>query len=286
MFNIDLILIHVSVVSNQLADLLSRWTVTCNPQSKLKQILPDFCWTDTHIDLRKLNHLFDSVLFFISRFTTSCSPVGHQCCPYAASGFSSCHPENIYKNVQGFLWLPGGHWAAFLSGKPCYFIGFYGVFTTKCYHSFQHCQLHGWTQGLLCVIRHKYGSISNHQLQYIHRAAKLQIQSFPKMKLNLDEFLLTRIITACDTLQFPFIFKPLYLLAFFSFLRISNILPHAITSFEPTHQLAVGDVIFSKKKCCHHYHQMVQKFAGQIKNTHHFSSLSKSFSPMSHSGPI
>ena len=86
----------------------------------------------------------------------------------------------------------------------------------------------------------------NHQLQCFHRAAKLQIQSFPKTKLNLDEFLLTRIITACDTLHFPFIFKPLYLLAFFSFLRISNILPHAITSFDPTRQLAVGDVIFSQ----------------------------------------
>ena len=86
----------------------------------------------------------------------------------------------------------------------------------------------------------------NQQLQYFHRAAKLQIQNFPKTKLNLDESLLTRIIAACDTLQFPFIFKPLYLLAFFSFLRISNILPHAITSFDPTCQLAVGDVIFSQ----------------------------------------
>ena len=56
MFNIDIIIIHVPGVSNQVADLLSRWTVTCNPQCKLKQLLPDFCWTDTHIDLTKLNY--------------------------------------------------------------------------------------------------------------------------------------------------------------------------------------------------------------------------------------
>ena len=91
------------------------------------------------------------------------------------------------------------------------------------------------------------------QLQYFHKAAKLQTQNFRKTKLYLDEKLLTKIITACDALQFPVIFKPLYLLAFFSFLRISNILPHAITSFDPTRQLAVGDVIFFPQ-CSHHHH--------------------------------
>ena len=66
------------------------------------------------------------------------------------------------------------------------------------------------------------------QLQYFHKAAKLQTLNFPKAQLHLDANLLTKIITACDA--FPVIFKLLYLLAFFSFLRISNILPHAITS--------------------------------------------------------
>ena len=56
MFNIDIILIHVPGVNNQVADLLSRWTITSNPQSKLMQILPQFQWIDTHIDLTKLNY--------------------------------------------------------------------------------------------------------------------------------------------------------------------------------------------------------------------------------------
>ena len=56
MFNIDIVIIHVPGVSNQVADLLSRWTVTSNPQSKLMQMLPQFQWTDTHIDLTKLNY--------------------------------------------------------------------------------------------------------------------------------------------------------------------------------------------------------------------------------------
>ena len=56
MYNIDIIVIHVPGVKNQVADLLSRWTVTCNAQYKRKQLLPDFIWTDTHTDLTKLNY--------------------------------------------------------------------------------------------------------------------------------------------------------------------------------------------------------------------------------------
>ena len=55
-FNIDIIIIHDPGVSNQVADLLSRWTVTSNPQNKLMQMLPQFQWIDTHIDLTKLNY--------------------------------------------------------------------------------------------------------------------------------------------------------------------------------------------------------------------------------------
>ena len=42
----------------------------------------------------------------------------------------------------------------------------------------------------------------------------------------------------CDLLRLPTLFKPLYLLCFFSFLRLSNILPHSIAAFDHTRQLA------------------------------------------------
>ena len=58
MYNIDIIVIHVTGVRNRVADLLSRWIVTWDPQYKLKQMLPDFCWTDTHINLTKLNYFY------------------------------------------------------------------------------------------------------------------------------------------------------------------------------------------------------------------------------------
>ena len=41
------------------------------------------------------------------------------------------------------------------------------------------------------------------------------------------------------------IFTALYLFCFFSFLRLSNIIPHAVNAFDSTRHLCVGDVIFS-----------------------------------------
>ena len=48
-----------------------------------------------------------------------------------------------------------------------------------------------------------------------------------------------------DSLQYPFVFKALYSFCFFSFLRISNILPHTMATFDITRQLCRGDLIFS-----------------------------------------
>ena len=42
----------------------------------------------------------------------------------------------------------------------------------------------------------------------------------------------------------PHVFKALYLVAYFSFLRLSNLCPHTIQDFSPMRHLAQGDVIF------------------------------------------
>ena len=42
--------------------------------------------------------------------------------------------------------------------------------------------------------------------------------------------------------------KDLYLLSFYSFLRFSNLVPHAVTQFLPLKHLARGDIIFRHYK--------------------------------------
>ena len=61
--------------------------------------------------------------------------------------------------------------------------------------------------------------------------------------------ILHQIIKSCEALQLPYIFKPLYLFAFFSFLRLSNILPHSARQFDPTRHLTRGDLIFTQNSC-------------------------------------
>ena len=57
--------------------------------------------------------------------------------------------------------------------------------------------------------------------------------------------MLLNIVTVASKLQSPQVFKALYLLCYFSFLRLSNILPHATAGFDVTRHLCVGDIIFS-----------------------------------------
>ena len=78
------------------------------------------------------------------------------------------------------------------------------------------------------------------------KATQLQAPFTPKRVNLLDIHVLEQVIQQCDFFQFPIIFKTLYLLLFFSFLRLSNVLPHSINTFDNTRHLARGDVIFSQ----------------------------------------
>ena len=63
------------------------------------------------------------------------------------------------------------------------------------------------------------------------KSLKLNCSFVPRMSMLIDETLLLQIVTASAQLQFPEVYRPLYLLAFFSFLRLSNILPQTVNVF-------------------------------------------------------
>ena len=75
------------------------------------------------------------------------------------------------------------------------------------------------------------------------KSLKIQAPLAPARRSSLDIHLLEAIVQMCDTFRFPIIFKSLYLLCFFSFLRLSNILPHSAPAFDHTRQLARADYI-------------------------------------------
>ena len=79
------------------------------------------------------------------------------------------------------------------------------------------------------------------QIQLFAKALKLDRPLQPKSTNIISTDLLQQILLTTQAFQFPIQFTALYSLAFFSFLRISNILPHSIKAFDATRQLARGD---------------------------------------------
>ena len=53
--NIEIMVVHVSGSESHIADLLSRWVMTPDPEQKLRQYLSNFIWINTHIDLTQFN---------------------------------------------------------------------------------------------------------------------------------------------------------------------------------------------------------------------------------------
>ena len=84
---------------------------------------------------------------------------------------------------------------------------------------------------------------TDQSIQLFQKSLKINASFKPINRSPLTIELLFQIIQKCQLLPSTVIFVPLYLLTFFSFLRISNILPHSTTSFDKTRQLARADII-------------------------------------------
>ena len=77
------------------------------------------------------------------------------------------------------------------------------------------------------------------------KAIRRQAPLNPHLKTIIDIEMLSHIALQCDRMYMGTIFKAVFLTAFFSFLRISNLVPHSISTFDHMRQLARGDVIFA-----------------------------------------
>ena len=85
------------------------------------------------------------------------------------------------------------------------------------------------------------------QIQLFLKFLKLNVQFQPKANTIITIQQLYSLISACDALPHSQVYKAVYPVAFFSFLRVSNLLPHSVKTFDPTRQLAIGDLFFSEQ---------------------------------------
>ena len=84
-------------------------------------------------------------------------------------------------------------------------------------------------------------------VRYLLKSVKINRSIVFVKKHIIDLAMLNDIINQCDTLYLGVVFKAVFLLAFFGFLRLSNIAPHSLTSFDSSRHLCAGDLIFTKK---------------------------------------
>ena len=87
-------------------------------------------------------------------------------------------------------------------------------------------------------------AFKDESIHFFPKSLKYTRKFSPKVTQIICHEKLSRIIPFIDIFQFPMVFKALYLF-FFSFLRLANILPHTMASFDPTRQLCSGSLPFS-----------------------------------------
>ena len=88
----------------------------------------------------------------------------------------------------------------------------------------------------------------NHpNVHYLLKSVKINRPIVVTKKHIIDLAVLNDIVVQCDNMYLGEVFKAVFLLAFFLFLRLSNIAPHSLTSFDSSHHLCAGDLIFTKR---------------------------------------
>ena len=63
----------------------------------------------------------------------------------------------------------------------------------------------------------------------------------------IDVQRLEQISSACDGFKCAQVLRAVFLTGFFWFFRLSNLVPHSLTSLDPSHYLTGHDLFFSKK---------------------------------------
>ena len=97
----------------------------------------------------------------------------------------------------------------------------------------------------LCMYGVSVLGFSDPRIRFFTKSLSRNAGLHIRLKTIIDIPMLFSIIHITDSMYMGTVYKAAILLSFFSFLRISNLVPHTISSFHPLKQLARGDVIFA-----------------------------------------
>ena len=86
--------------------------------------------------------------------------------------------------------------------------------------------------------------ISHRKVHLFIKSVSMNSVYSPTFKALITIPILQKIVQACDTIAYGQVYKAAFLLAFFAFLRLSNIAPVSSSSFDPSRHFLRGDIIF------------------------------------------
>ena len=98
-------------------------------------------------------------------------------------------------------------------------------------------------RSMLIVYNREASAFRDHRIPLFIKSVKINRPLQPVFKTVIDDVLLF-LVHACDQFSPPIVFKALYLFTYFSFLRLSNMLPHSVATFDASRHLCIGDLIF------------------------------------------
>ena len=108
---------------------------------------------------------------------------------------------------------------------------------------------HSQISNYLTTIKTNYSMLAldttpffDHRIKYFTKAVAGCAPLTVKLKSIIKPALLIQIIQQCEYLYMSYVFKAAILIAYFAFLRISNLIPHIIASYDPLKHLARADI--------------------------------------------
>ena len=88
------------------------------------------------------------------------------------------------------------------------------------------------------------------KIKYFQKSLKINRPPTSVTRNIMSLQMLSALVHECSNIPFGRVFKSIFLIAFFVFLRVSNLDPHAIPAFDPTRHLTLGDIKIHPK-CMH-----------------------------------
>ena len=117
-------------------------------------------------------------------------------------------------------------------------------------NNIKHSQLLNYLSAIktLCVIcEWKIPDLKHEKIHFYLKSIQKTSPFSVKMHSIIDTSLLSDIVSTCRLTFLGDVFKAVYLTAFFGFFRLSNLVPHTISTFSLMKHLTRGDIFFSQK---------------------------------------